>query len=44
MSMNNQKIWMVVIGFAVVIGGIAFLGYEFPSGSDQTAEIGRAHV
>ncbi len=37
MSMNNQKTWIVVGVLAVVIGGVAFLGNDFPSGSDQAS-------
>ena len=37
MGMNNQKVWMVVAGLAIVIGGVAFLGGDFPTGSDQAA-------
>ena len=37
MSMNNQKTWIVIAGLAVVIGGVAYLGDDFPSGSDQAS-------
>ena len=37
MSMNNQKIWIVIGVLAVVIGGVAFLGNDFPSGSDEVS-------
>lgn len=37
MSMNNQRVWLVVVGLAVVIGGIALLSDDFPSGSDQVS-------
>ena len=37
MSMNNSKTWIVVVVLAVVICGVAFLGKDFPSGSDQAS-------
>jgi len=37
MSMSNQKTWIVIAGLAIVIGGVAFLGGDFPSGSDQAS-------
>ena len=37
MSMNNQKTWIVVAGLAIVIGGVAFLGGDFPTDSDQAS-------
>jgi len=35
--MNNQKTWIVVTGLAIVIGGVAFLGGDFPTDSDQAS-------
>ena len=37
MSMNNQKTWIVIVGLAIVIGGVAFLGNDFPAGDDQAS-------
>ena len=37
MSMNNQKTLMVIAGLAIVIGGVAFLGNDFPAGSDKAS-------
>jgi len=37
MSMNNQKTWMIIAGLAVVIGGVVYLGDDFPAGSDQAS-------
>ncbi len=37
MSVSNHKTWIVVGVLAVVIGGVAFLGDDFPPGSDQAS-------
>ena len=37
MSMSNQKTFIVVLGLAVVIGGVAFLGNGFQFGDDQAS-------
>ena len=37
MSMSNQKIWIAIGVLAVVVGGVAFLGDDFPTGSEQAS-------
>ena len=37
MSMNSQKTLIVVLAAAVVIGGVAYLGVDFPTGNDQAS-------
>ncbi|NOR20635.1 MAG: hypothetical protein GQ538_11175, partial [Xanthomonadales bacterium] len=35
--MSNQKTLIVLAGLAIVIGGVAFIGGDFPAGSDQAS-------
>jgi Flp pilus assembly protein CpaB len=37
MSMNSQKTMIIVLAAAVVIGGVAYLGVDFPTGNDQAS-------
>ena len=37
MSMSNQKTFIVIAGLAIVIGGVAFIGGQFPSDSNQAS-------
>ena len=37
MSMNNQKVWIVVVVLAVVMAGVAYLGDDYPYGNDKAS-------
>ena len=37
MSMNNSKTWLIIGALVIVVGGILYLGGDFPGGDDQAS-------